>query len=69
MKAAQDAGFATTDWDGLAVFDAVSMEKIMEIFGDPEYKEKVIPDEQNFIDHKKALAFPAQIVSVLNDPS
>ena len=57
------------DYDGIAVFDAVSLEKIMEVFEDSEYKEKVIPDEENFIDRKKVFAFPAEIVSVLSDPS
>ena len=62
-------GFPTADYDGLAIFDAVSIEKIMEIFDDPEYKAQVIPDEENFIDRKKALAWPAEIVSIFSDPS
>ena len=37
-------------WDGMAVFEGESFEKIMEVFSSPEYFAKVAPDEDTFID-------------------
>ena len=53
----------------MAIFDAVSFEKISEVFADKEYKDVVIPDEEKFLDRKKAVAWPAQIVDIFDDPS
>ena len=65
----KEMGFPVADYDGLAIFDPVSIDKIREVFSDPEYKDVVVPDEEKFVDRKKALAWPARIVNVLDDPS
>ena len=55
------------DYDGYAVFDAPSVEKLAEIFDDKEYKEVIHADEENFIDRKRTVLFTAQVVPVLTD--
>ncbi|THH28519.1 hypothetical protein EUX98_g5670 [Antrodiella citrinella] len=35
---------------GLAILEAESLDKLMEIFADPEFAEKVAPDEERFLD-------------------
>ncbi|KAF7976186.1 hypothetical protein HWV62_7352 [Athelia sp. TMB] len=39
-------------WDGMAIFEGESFEKIMEVFSSPEYFAKVAPDEDTFIDRE-----------------
>ena len=57
------------DYDGLAIFDAVSFDKIREVFEDKEYNEVVVPDEEKFLDRKRALVWPSQIVDIFDDPT
>ncbi|KAF8899394.1 hypothetical protein BD779DRAFT_1429099, partial [Infundibulicybe gibba] len=43
-------GFPAAKWDGIAVFEATSYDKILAIFDSEEYKNTVIPDELRFVD-------------------
>ena len=58
-------GFNVPDFDGLAVFEAVSYNEILECFTDEEYKRVVVPDEEKFIDRERAIAMPADLVGVI----
>ena len=64
----QADGFPVADYDGLAIFDAASTDKIREVFSDQEYKDVVVPDEERFVDRKRVLTWPARIVNVFDDP-
>ena len=46
----KDAGFTVPDFDGIAIFEAESYDKIMAVFTSEEYKTKAIPDEENYLD-------------------
>lgn len=39
---------------GMAVFEAESYEKLFAVFENPEYLEKIVPDEQNFIARERS---------------
>ncbi|KAG8525379.1 uncharacterized protein KY384_009023 [Bacidia gigantensis] len=60
---------AVADYDGIAVLDAVSAEKIREMFEDKEYQETAGEDEKNFIERTKAVIFPGEIVNIFDTPT
>ena len=64
-----DSGLPCANYDGMAVFDATSMEKIKEVFSDKEYHEVGVPDEEKFVDKQKSVLFPARLVDIFDDPS
>ena len=64
-----DAGWPHMDCDGMAIFEASSYQKIFEVFMDDDYKKIVVPDEEKFLDKSKSLAFPADVISVFDDPT
>ena len=47
---------ATTFW-GMAIFEAESYDKIMEVLTHPEYLRTVGPDELNMLDRSKSQIF------------
>ena len=67
LQVVQGYGLQVADYDGYVVYDAPSMEKLTEVFEDKEYKEVVQADEENFVDRKRTVLFPAQVVPVLTD--
>ncbi|MCJ1458969.1 hypothetical protein MMC28_009346 [Mycoblastus sanguinarius] len=69
LEQLKQVGFPVAEADGMAIFEAVSYEKIFECFTDDEYKKVVVPDEEKFLDRGKSLAFPAGIVNVFDDPT
>ncbi|KAL9096540.1 MAG: hypothetical protein Q9163_006431 [Psora crenata] len=69
LESMKKGGFPAADFDGLAILEAESFEKIREVFADEEYKNVVGADEDKFMDRKKSLVFPADIVSIFNDPT
>lgn len=68
-KQLKGMGFPSADCDGMAIFEAYSYEKIAECFQDEDYKKEVIPDEEKFLDRGRSMAFPADLVSVIDDPT
>lgn len=57
-------GFPVPDFDGMAIFEGESYEKIMEVFTNEEYNRVVVPDEENFLDRKASVAVPLDLVPV-----
>ena len=53
----------------MAIFEAVSWDKLTEVFTDQEYIDKVIPDEEKFLDRSRSQAFPSNMVDVFDDPT
>ncbi|KAL8826267.1 MAG: hypothetical protein Q9191_003906 [Dirinaria sp. TL-2023a] len=62
----KDAGHAVTDYDGIVVLEAASEDKIREVFQDPEYLEKLAPDEAKFSERSTFTMFPATMVTVFD---
>ena len=48
-------GMPPNDYDGGAEFWARSSEQLMAVFTDPEYLEKVVPDEKHFLVREESL--------------
>lgn len=61
----KQAGFPMPDFDGLAVFEAESHEKILDVFTSEEYRTKAVPDEERFLDRGRTTCFPADLVTVI----
>ncbi|KAI0829730.1 hypothetical protein BC628DRAFT_1062466 [Trametes gibbosa] len=60
-------GYALTqDRIGLAVFEAESYEKILEVFNSEEYKRTVYLDEVNFMERDKSVFFPGSLVTFID---
>lgn len=57
------------DFDALAIFDAASHDKVMEVFADGEYKAQVVADQKNFADVDRCFLFPSHIYDIFDDPS
>ena len=55
-------GFPVPDFDGMAIFEGESYEKIMECFMDEEYNRVVVPDEEGLFDRKRSVAIPLDLV-------
>lgn len=62
-------GFGIAECDGMAIFEAISYEKIFECFTDEEAKKIMGADEDNFLDKSRSVAFASQIVGIFDDPS
>jgi hypothetical protein len=50
---------------GIATFEAESIEKILEIFQDPEYLRVIVPDENRFLDREKSSLVAGEFADVL----
>lgn len=51
----------------MATFEAESYEKIMECFMDEEYNRVVVPDEESFLDRKRSVAVPLDLMVGLGE--
>jgi len=58
-------GYTMASWDGLAVFEAESYDKILAIFSSEEYQRVVYPDEAKFLDVTRRHLFVADVVPLL----
>lgn len=67
-NASQVAGLgsfaAILPYDGAVVFQARTYEDITAIFQSQEYQEKVVPDEEKFVDRTNFAMFPCDMVTV-----
>lgn len=68
-EAVEKMGFSIPQWDGIALFEAESFEKILAIFDDEEYKRVVIPDELKFIDRPNCMFFPVNFATIFERES
>lgn len=59
-------GFATSAFHGIALFEAESYEKILEVFTSQEYQNIGFPDEQNFLDRSKTVFFPGTLITYID---
>ena len=57
------------EFDGITIYEAGSFDNIREVFADEEYKSKVIPDEEKFVDRTRTVMLMGHIVSVHDDPT
>ncbi|KAI0633464.1 hypothetical protein C8Q77DRAFT_1073323 [Trametes polyzona] len=55
-----------TQFRGIAIFEATSIDKILEIFEDEEYLRVVVPDEQEFFDPEKAQILAGPFASIID---
>lgn len=58
---------ASSYW-GMAIFEAESFHKIMEIFNHQDYRCVVFPDEKVILDTSQTLFFAGQFATLLNQP-
>ena len=59
-------GFDVPSYHGLAVFEAESYDKIMEIFASEEYNTIGLPAEQKFLDRSKTAFVPGTIITFID---
>lgn len=59
-------GVATTPFYGMAIFEAESFEKLIEVFTDAEYLAVVVPDEDNFFDRTKSPLISGEFTTFLD---
>lgn len=65
----KDSGYPVADYDGIAIFEGPSYEKIIECFKDEEYQKVVEPDADKFMDRTRTTAVPMDIFSIFSDPT
>ena len=58
-------GFTPSDYDGIVVLEASSERKITEVFSDPEYLERLAPDEEKFSERASFRVLSVRSVKVL----
>ncbi|KAJ7903415.1 hypothetical protein B0H14DRAFT_2664824 [Mycena olivaceomarginata] len=56
----------TTDWDGMAIFEAESYAKIFEVFQSEEYSKVIIPDDEKFVDRANWQMLPFDLNTVVD---
>lgn len=64
MLAAQ--GATPTSHYGMAIFEAESYEKIIEVFTHPDYLRIVVPDEEKFFDRAKSTMIGGQFAELMS---
>ncbi|KII93020.1 hypothetical protein PLICRDRAFT_100963 [Plicaturopsis crispa FD-325 SS-3] len=66
-EAAQQASsLPTLPFDGIVTLETESFEKLLEVYGDPEYARVVVPDEERFMDRLTMQVFPATVATVMD---
>ncbi|KAI0829729.1 hypothetical protein BC628DRAFT_1314156 [Trametes gibbosa] len=55
-----------SDYRGVAIFEADSYEKILEVFLSEEYKRLAYDDETNFLDRSKSVFLPGSLVTYVD---
>ena len=63
---AKGMGYDTPLYRGIAVFEAESYEKIMEVFQSEEYQRVSRPDESSFLDRSKTCFCPGTIITYID---
>ncbi|KAJ7158628.1 hypothetical protein C8R46DRAFT_395815 [Mycena filopes] len=66
QQMAQTLGAPPSEWDGIVIFEAESYPKIFEVFQHEEYRTKVVPDEEKFIDRMGCQTLPLDLVTVVD---
>ncbi|KAK7033229.1 EthD domain-containing protein [Favolaschia claudopus] len=66
MAEASGVPMADSEWDGMAIFEAESYDKILEIFQSEEYQKTVNPDADKFLDRPKCQLLPLSLVTVID---
>ncbi|KAI0645369.1 hypothetical protein C8Q79DRAFT_911072 [Trametes meyenii] len=56
-----------TAWAGQVIFEAESLEKILEVFEDEEYQRVVVPDEQMFVERTEILPLVGQYATIIGN--
>ncbi|KAJ7624329.1 hypothetical protein DFH06DRAFT_1230187 [Mycena polygramma] len=59
----QAGGLPGAEWDGMAIFEGESYEKVMEVVNSDEFKNKIIPDADNFMDVPQIQYIPLDLVT------
>lgn len=59
-------GFSLPTHHGLALFEADSYEKIMEVFTSEEYQTAALAKEENYLDRSKTIFFPGSLVTFID---
>lgn len=57
---------AQTPFRGMATFEAESYDKIAAILSDPEYRERVVPDEHKFFDAERSVWMAGGMADVVD---
>ncbi|TBU29487.1 hypothetical protein BD309DRAFT_149726 [Dichomitus squalens] len=65
-EGAKAMGFDVAPYRGIALFEAESYDKIMEIFASEEYNAIGLPDEQKFLDRSKTGFIPGTIITFID---
>ena len=58
-------GVSPVPYVGVAIFEAESVEKIFEVFTDPEYFRVVVPDEESFFDRSKSAMLAGEFATIM----
>lgn len=53
---------------GMAIFEAESYEKLLQVFSDPEYRRVVFPDEKTILDRTKSQVVAGQYATFVDKP-
>ncbi|KAI0674974.1 hypothetical protein C8Q78DRAFT_1009866 [Trametes maxima] len=56
-----------TAWAGQVIFEAESLEKILEVFQDEEYQRIVVPDEEKFVKRTEILPLVGQYATIVGN--
>lgn len=62
---ASSVGFDAKPYHGVAVFEATSLENILEVFKSEEYK-PVFLDEFNFLDRSRTMFLPGSVTTFID---
>ncbi|KAF5344905.1 hypothetical protein D9758_011552 [Tetrapyrgos nigripes] len=65
-KDLQSLGAALIECDGVAIIEAESYEKLLELFNDAQFKAIVEPDEEKFLDRSKTRSVPLDFAAFIN---
>ncbi|KAJ7261845.1 hypothetical protein B0H12DRAFT_1013346 [Mycena haematopus] len=57
---------APNEWDGIAIFEAESYEKISEVIQNEEYQKILVPDGDNFLDVQNCQMLPLDLITFLD---
>ncbi|KAF6226592.1 hypothetical protein HO173_012491 [Letharia columbiana] len=69
LKELETKGFPLEGCDGIAIYEALSYDKIFECLNDEEFRKIIAPEEEKLLDESRSLAFPVDIVSIFDDPT
>ncbi|KAJ7903412.1 hypothetical protein B0H14DRAFT_2664821 [Mycena olivaceomarginata] len=58
--------FPLSEWDGIAIFEAESYAKFFEVCQSEEYQQKLVPDEDAFLDRKGCQLLLLNVLTVID---